>query len=97
VLGAEAPEMRAFSSFCDAAIVKKRPILKGQTNGFNLLRQSACTGFSPFCTLFLAYFCLLSAISSKLMGPDPKLLLATLSLQMSEIILQRRHIQVAAF
>jgi hypothetical protein len=54
------------------AIVKKRPILKGQTNGFNPLRQSACTGFSPFCTLFLAYFCLLSAISSKLMGPDPK-------------------------
>jgi hypothetical protein len=33
VLGAKAMEMLSFSSLCDAAIAKKRPILKGQATG----------------------------------------------------------------
>jgi hypothetical protein len=40
VAGAKAQEMQAFSSLCDAPIAEKRPILKGQTTGFNLLRQT---------------------------------------------------------
>jgi hypothetical protein len=73
VLGAEAQEMQAFSSFCDAAIAKKRPILKGQANGCNLLGQTARTGFSPSFALFLAYYCPLPAIEPELKSLAPKL------------------------
>jgi hypothetical protein len=66
-------EMLSFSSLCDAAIAKKRPILKGQATGCNLRRQAARTGISPFFASFLAYYCHLPAISMKLIGPDPKL------------------------
>jgi hypothetical protein len=71
VQGAEAQEMRAFSSFCDAAIAEKRPILKGQANGCNLRRQTARTGYSPSFAPFLAYFCPLHAIEPELKGLDP--------------------------
>jgi uncharacterized membrane protein YeaQ/YmgE (transglycosylase-associated protein family) len=64
-------EMLSFSSLCDAAIAKKRPILKGQATGCNLRRQAARTGMSPFIAAFLAYYCHLPAISMKLIGPDP--------------------------
>jgi hypothetical protein len=64
-------EMLPFSSLCDAAIAKKRPILIGQATGCNLRRQAARTGISPFIAAFLAHFCHLPAISMKLIGPDP--------------------------
>jgi hypothetical protein len=64
-------EMLSFSSLCDAAIAKKRPILKGQATGCNLRRQAARTGIRPFFPSFLADYCHLPAISMKLRGPDP--------------------------
>jgi hypothetical protein len=66
-------EMLSFSSLCDAAIAKKRPILKGQATGCNLRRQAARTGISPFVAPFLADYCHLPAISMKLIGPDPNM------------------------
>jgi hypothetical protein len=67
-------EMLSFSSLCDAASAKKRPILKTQATGCKLRRQAARTGISPFVAPFLACYCHLSAISMKLIGPDPHLL-----------------------